>query len=181
MIDKKSIAAIRDLIISAEKSIKNAKKILKDVLEKNDLSMEETKADIDTNWLNSYSSGNLRIIEWVFTGEEMLWVDKNRYPVPANYSSKSKLVQWDKLKLTIEPNWKMIYKQIAPIDREFITWLVIKEKDKYQVVCEWKYYDLLTAAVTHFKAEIWSTVTVIIPKWKQATFAAIDAVLPKNI
>lgn len=180
MTDKKSIAAIRDLIISAEKSIKNAKKILKDVLEENDLSME-TKADIDTNWLNSYSSDDSKIIEWVFTGEEMLWADKNKYPVPANYSSKSKLVQWDKLKLTIEPSWKMLYKQIAPIDREFITWLVTKEKDKYQVVCEWKAYDLLTAAVTHFKAEIWSSVTVIIPKWKQATFAAIDAVLPKDV
>jgi hypothetical protein len=47
MTDKKSIAAIRDLIISAEKSIKNAKKILKDVLEENNLSME-VSAELDT-------------------------------------------------------------------------------------------------------------------------------------
>jgi hypothetical protein len=109
----------------------------------------------------------------------MLGADWNKYPVPANYSSKSKLVQWDKLKLTIAWNWKMLYKQIAPIERTFITWLVVKEKDKYQVVAEGKTYDLLTAAVTHFKANIWDSITVIIPAWKQATFAAIDVVMPK--
>jgi hypothetical protein len=110
----------------------------------------------------------------------MLGSDGNKYPVPANYSSKSKLVQWDKLKLTITWNGKMMYKQIAPIERTYITWLVVKEKDKYEVIAEWQTYDLLTAAVTHFKANIWDSITVIIPSWKQATFAAIDAVLPKE-
>ena len=175
--NKKNIAAIRDFIISAEKSIRNAKKLLKDVLEENNISTESS-VNLDTNWLNSYSSEDSKIIEWVFTWEEMLWADGNKYPVPANYSSKSKLVQWDKLKVTITPNGKMLYKQIAPINRSFVTWLVVKEKDKFQVVAEWKTYDLLTAAVTHFKANIWDTVTVIIPEWKQATFAAIDLVVP---
>ena len=177
MENKKNIAAIRDFIISAEKSIRNAKKLLKDVLEENNISTESS-VNLDTNWLNSYSSEDSKIIEWVFTWEEMLWADGNKYPVPANYSSKSKLVQWDKLKVTITPNGKMLYKQIAPINRSFVTWLVVKEKDKFQVVAEWKTYDLLTAAVTHFKANIWDTVNVIIPEWKQATFAAIDLVVP---
>lgn len=179
MENKKTIIAIRDFIISAEKSIKNAKKLLKDVLEENNISLDSEMV-LDSSWLNSYSSEDAKIIEWVFTWEEMFWADKNKYPVPANYSSKSKLVQWDKLKLTIAWNGKMLYKQISPIERDFITWLVVKEKDKYQVVADWNTYDLLTAAVTHFKANIWDTVTVIIPKWKQATFAAIDAVIPKE-
>lgn len=178
MENKKTIAAIRDFIISAEKSIKNAKKLLKDVLEDNNLSLD-TEINLNTKWLNSYTSDDSKIIEWVFTWEEMLGADWNKYPVPANYSSKSKLVQWDKLKLTITGNGKMLYKQIAPIERDYVTWLVVKEKDKYQIVAEGHTYDLLTAAVTHFKAEIWDSVTVIIPAWKQATFAAIDAVLPK--
>ena len=177
MENKKTVVAIRDFIISAEKSIKNAKKLLKDVLDENNLSLD-SEINLDTSWLNSYTSDDSKIIEWVFTWEEMLWSDNNKYPVPANYSSKSKLVQWDKLKVTIMPNGKMLYKQIAPIEREFITWLVTKEKDKYQVVAEWQTYDLLTAAVTHFKANIWDTITVIIPKWKQATFAAIEIVVP---
>ena len=177
MKNKKDLAAIRDFIITAEKSIKSAKKLLKDVLENNNMTLD-SKVNLDTSWLHSYSDENLKIVEWVFTWEEMLWADWNKYPVPANYASKSKLVQWDKLKVTINTTGKMLYKQIAPINREFITWLVVKEKDKFQVVANWKTYDLLTAAVTHFKANIWDNVTVIIPKWKDATFAAIDLVIP---
>lgn len=180
MENKKTIAAIRDFIISAEKSIKNAKKLLKDVLEENNLSLD-SEINLDTSGLNSYSSEDSKIIEWVFTWEEMLGSDWNKYPVPANYSSKSKLVQGDKLKLTIMPNGKMLYKQIAPIARAFVTWLVTKEKEKFQVVAEGQTYDLLTAAVTHFKANIWDTITVIIPEWKQATFAAIEAIVPKDM
>lgn len=178
MENKKTIAAIRDFIISAEKSIKNAKKLLKDVLDDNNISLD-SEINLDTKWLNNYSSDDSKIIEWVFTWEEMLGSDWNKYAVPANYSSKSKLVQWDKLKLTITWNGKMLYKQIAPIERSYVTWLVVKEKDKYQVIAEWQTYDLLTAAVTHFKANIWDTITVIIPAWKLATFAAIEIVVPK--
>lgn len=180
MKNKKTIIAIRDFIISAEKSINNAKKLLKEVLEENKLNLD-SEVNYDTSWLNSYSSDDSKIIEWLFTWEEMLGSDWNRYPVPANYSSKSKLVQWDKLKLTIAWNWKMLYKQIAPIERTFLTWLVTKEKDKYQVIAEWNTYDLLTAAVTHFKANIWDSITVIIPTWKQATFAAIEALIPQDM
>ena len=179
MENKKTIAAIRDFILSAEKSIKNAKKLLKDVLDDNNITLD-SPISLETTWLNNYISEDSKIIEWVFTWEEMLGSDKNNYPVPANYSSKSKLVQWDKLKLTIAGNGKMLYKQIAPIERTFITWLVVKEKEKYQVVAEGQTYDLLTAAVTHFKANIWDSVSVIIPTWKQATFAAIDSVLPSE-
>jgi hypothetical protein len=108
----------------------------------------------------------------------MLGSDGNNYPVPANYASKSKLVQGDKLKLTIAANGKMLYKQIAPIERETRAGLLIKEKEKFQVIADGQTYDLLTAAVTHFKAEIGDNISVIIPAGKAATFAAIDMVLP---
>ena len=87
------------------------------------------------------------------------------------------MVQWDRLKLTIDKKGKMMYKQIAPIEREIKTWLVVKEKDKYQVIADGKTYDLLTAAVTHFKANIWDKISIIVPAWKTATFAAIEAVI----
>ncbi len=176
---KKKIKAIRDFIISAESSIKNAKKILKDLLEENNIDLN-SEIKLDTKWLNSYNSWDSKIIEWVFSWEEMLWSDKNKYPVPVNYASKSKLVQWDKLKLTILNNWKMLYKQIAPIEREIKVWLLTQDKWKYQVIAEWVHYSVLTAAVTHFKAEIWDSISVIVPKGKEATFAAIEAVIPKE-
>lgn len=175
---KKKIVAIKDFIENAEKSIKNAKKLLNEILKEENISFNDL--EIDTSWLTSYKSDDDKIIEWVFTWEEMLWSDNNKYPVPANYSSKSKLVQWDRLKLTIEWNWKMIYKQISPIERETKVWLLSKEWYKYQVVCEWETYDVLTAAVTHFKWEIWDKVSILLPSWRKATFWAIDSIIPKD-
>lgn len=177
MENKKTIEAIRDFIITAEKSIKNAKKLLKDVLEQEWISLD-SPVQLDASNLNNYMSDDSKIIEGVFTWDEMLGSDNNKYPVPVNYASKSKLVQWDKLKLTIAPNGKMMYKQIAPIAREVKAGLLIKEKDKFQVIADGNTYDLLTAAVTHFKAEVWDNISVIVPEGKAATFAAIDMVLP---
>jgi hypothetical protein len=45
----------------------------------------------------------------------------------------------------------MLYKQIAPIERETKVGLITKEKEKYQVLADGKIYNVLTAAVTHFK------------------------------
>lgn len=177
MENKKTIEAIRDFIVTAEKSIKNAKKLLRDVMEEEGISLD-SPVNLDTSGLNSYTSEDSKIVEWVFTWEQMLGADGNNYPVPVNYASKSKLVQWDKLKLTIMPNGKMLYKQIAPIARATLTGLLTKDKDKFQVIAEGVSYDVLTAAVTHFKAEIGDHISVIIPEWKSATFAAIDAVIP---
>ncbi|EFK95472.1 hypothetical protein LDC_2526 [sediment metagenome] len=54
--EKKKIAAIKDFIESAEKSIKNAKKILKDILEEGEIDLE-APLEMDTNGLHSYKSG----------------------------------------------------------------------------------------------------------------------------
>lgn len=177
--NKKKIQAIVDLLFSAEKSIKNAKKILQEVLKEENISLWEWPV-YDTSWLNSYEINNVKVIEGVFTGEDMLGVDKRKYPVPANYASKSKLVQWDRLKLTIDANGKMVYKQIQTIERETKKWILIKEKDKYGVIVEGKTYHVLWASVSYFKAEVGDIVSVLLPKWKEATFAAIEMVLPKE-
>lgn len=176
MENKKTIEAIVGFIETAEKSIKNAKKLLKNLINTNEIDLN-VEFDTNTKWLHSYNDDEWKYIEWVFTWNDMLWADGNKYPVPANYSSKSKLVQWDRLKLSINNFWRMTYKQIAPIEREIKSGIIVKDKDKYQVIVEWKTYDLLTAAVTHFKANIWDKVSVIIPAWKEATFAAIEAVI----
>lgn len=178
--DAKKLQAIRDFVLNAEKSLKNAKKILKDVLEEQGLSINDDEVNYDTKWLNTYNSEEEKIVEGVFTWEEMLWVDNHKYPVPVNYASKSKLVQWDRLKLTIEPSGRMLYKQIKPIDRETKVWLLTKEQGKFQVISEWLTYNVLTAAVTHFKAEIGDSVSIIVPTGKHANFAAIESVIPKS-
>ncbi|MDA9129283.1 hypothetical protein N9J72_02295 [Candidatus Gracilibacteria bacterium] len=176
---KKRITAIRDFIDTAEKSLKNAKKLLKEIIEDENLDLN-AELNLDTKGLSKYDSGESKIVEGVFTGEEMLGADGNKYPIPVNYSSKSKLVQGDKMKLTIEATGKMLYKQIQQIDRENKTGLLTQDKGKYQVVADGVAYDVLTAAVTHFKADIGDNVTVLIPAGKEATFGAIEAVMPKG-
>ncbi len=176
--EQKKILAIKDFIESAEKSIRNAKKLLWEVLKEWNIDLNELS--LDTSGLTDYKSEDNKIVEWVFSGEDMLGADWHKYPVPSNYASKSKLVQWDKLKLTIDGSGKMLYKQIQPIERETKVGLLVKENWKFQVVAEWKTYNVLTAAVTHFKCEIWDSITVILPSGKQATFAAIEAVIPKE-
>ncbi len=179
MDNKKVILAIKDFITTSEKSLKSAKKLLTDLAKQNNINLD-SQINLSTWWLHHYSDENSKIIEWVFTWEEMLWSDDKKYPIPVNYASKSKIVQWDKLKLTIDSAWKMTYKQISPIQREVKTGLITNDKWKFQVVCEWDTYNLLTAAVTHFKADIWDSVCVLLPKWKKASFAAIEAVIPKG-
>jgi hypothetical protein len=177
--EKKKIQAIKDFIESAEKSIKSAKKILKDILEENNIDLESS-IDLDIGGLHSYKSGDDKIVEGVFTGEEMLGSDNHKYPVPVNYASKSKLVQGDRLKLTIGDSGKMTYKQIQPIERETKVGLLTKDQGRFQVIAEWATYNVLTAAVTHFKAEVGDSISIIVPSGKQATFAAIEAVIPKE-
>jgi hypothetical protein len=47
MENKKTIEAIIDFITNAEKSIKNAKKLLKDIIEENNISLE-SEINLDT-------------------------------------------------------------------------------------------------------------------------------------
>ncbi len=177
--EKKKIQAIRDFIESAEMSIRSAKRILRELLSEENIDLW-SMVDVDTSWLHSYKSWEDKIVEWVFTGEEMLWVDGHKYPVPVNYASKSKLVQGDKMKLTIDYSGRMLYKQIQLIERETKVGLLTKDQGKFQVLVDGSIYNVLTAAVTHFKAEIGDSITVLIPKGKEATFAAIEAVIPKE-
>ena len=55
------------------------------------------------------------IIEGVFDGQNMVGPDGKLYSVPANYASKSKLVEGDMMKLTISPDGSFIYKQVGPV------------------------------------------------------------------
>ncbi|MCH2189195.1 hypothetical protein MK079_05215 [Candidatus Gracilibacteria bacterium] len=179
MDNKKAIKAVQDFISSADKSLKNANKLLAELMKENDIDFS-SDSSIDISGLHKYENGDEKVIEGVYTGEHMLGVDDKKYPIPANYCSKSKLVQGDKLKVTIAANGQMRYKQIAPIERKTIMGLLTKEHENYQVVAEGKTYDVLTAAVTHFGGEIGDTVAIIVPDGKEATFAAVDNILPKE-
>ncbi len=173
--DENKIKSLRDLIISAQHSINSAKKIL------TELTGESDEIDnFDTMWLSTYSSWDDKIIEWVFTGEGMLWSDGSMYPVPQNYASKSLLVQGSKLKATISPTGKITYKIIQEIPYESKIWIITKAWEKYQINTETKAYSVLLAAITFHKCEVGDTVSIRIPEGKDATYAVIEAVVPKS-
>ncbi|MFZ4461414.1 MAG: hypothetical protein ACOYN2_02490 [Patescibacteria group bacterium] len=179
MTDQKKLAAIRDLLESAGKSVSAARKILAT------LAGEDGAAEgleyINASGLNNYKSGTDKIVEGVFTGDSMLGSDGAIYPVPQNYASKSHLVQGSKLKAIIASDGKITYKIIEEIPYDTVIGLLTMNREKYQVVSENKTYNVLMASVTFLKAEIGDTVSVRIPKGKEATYAAVDAIIPKEI
>jgi hypothetical protein len=103
------------------------------------------------------------------------------YPVPANYASKSKLVEGDGMKLTITDEGKFVYKQIAPIDRRLAKGLLIQEDGQYKVLAEGKAYRVLLASVTFYRAEVGDQVTVLLPTKGDANWGAVEAVIPKHL
>lgn len=115
-----------------------------------------------------------RVIEGVFDGKDMVGPDKRKYPVPANYASKSKLVGGDVLKLTITDDGSYIYKQIGPVGRRKMIGTLTQEGNQYQVLAEGKPYSVLLASVTYFKAQPGDKLSVIVPESGETDWAAVD-------
>jgi hypothetical protein len=119
-----------------------------------------------------------KVIEGVFDGQNMVGSDGKTYPVPANYASKSKLVQGDILKLTIADDGSFLYKQIGPIPRKQVVGTLKLENGHYFVDVNGKQYRVLLASVTYFKAKPNDQVSVNVPEDdSNAEWAALEAAL----
>lgn len=173
----KDLKSLRDAIIAAENSLHTAKQILGMMLGNH---KNSDNISFSTEWLQQYSDNEFHIVEGVFTGDSMLGADGNTYPVPHNYASKSLLVQGSRLKALISQNGKINYKIIEEIPFESTIWMVTKAWDRYQITTDKKSYNVLTAAITFHKVSIGDTVNVRIPKGKDATYAVIENMIPKN-
>jgi len=124
--------------------------------------------------------GNERVIEGVFDGVKMIAHDGQEYTVPANYASKSKLVEGDILKLTIEPNGDFKYKQIGPIERKRVVGqLLADETDNFYVVADKKKWKVLPASVTYFKGSLGDEVVILVPKDAVSKWAAVENIVKK--
>ncbi|OGE79756.1 MAG: hypothetical protein A2660_02070 [Candidatus Doudnabacteria bacterium RIFCSPHIGHO2_01_FULL_45_18] len=169
-----NLALIAQMIESAEKNIQSAKQLLREMM--------GGKADFSNNFTKkaqvlSVSEGG-KVIEGVFDGQNMIGPDGKQYPVPANYASKSKLVEGDVLKLTIADDGSFIYKQIGPVERtKVLGSLMADDKGEYKVVASGKPYKVLLASLTYFKAEPGDQVTIVLPKDKDANWGAVENVI----
>jgi hypothetical protein len=174
-----NLALLAQMIDSAEKNIQSAKQLLREAMggpaTKANLAALSEKAQILT-----VSEGG-KVIEGVFDGQNMIGPDKKQYPVPANYASKSKLVEGDVLKLTIADDGSFIYKQIGPIERKkMLGMLLVDEKGDFKVIAEGKTFKVLLASLTYFKAEAGDEVTIVVPEGQAAEWAAVENVIKKG-
>ena len=173
-----ALLQVQELLDSAMSSMKTAHALLRDMTGVTDSTRERHVLRA-----SSMSAGpvNGRVIEGIFDGQNMVDSQSQTYPVPANYASKSKLVEGDGMKLTITDEGKFIYKQIAPTPRRTALGLLIQEDGQYKVLAEGKAYRVLLASVTFYRAEVGDQVTVLLPEQGEAKWGAVEAVLPKHI
>jgi hypothetical protein len=175
-----NLALIAQLIESAEKSLRTAKQLLIDVSAGKEISQESYAHFAEKAQVLSMSEGG-KVVEGVFDGQNMIGPEGKQYPVPANYASKSKLVEGDVLKLTIAEDGSFIYKQIGPVERKKVMGVLLQdEKGDYRVIAEGKTYRVLLASITYFKAEASDEITIVVPEERESQWAAVENVIKKG-
>lgn len=168
---------IQKLLDTAEGNLHSARNLLLDILggtpQRGGVVHKELAQDLDLS-----SEG--KIVEGIFDGEQMVSSDGKKYPVPANYASKSKLVEGDVMKLTIAEDGSLIYKQIKPAERKNLIGILAYEGGNYFVIAEGKKYKILFASVTYYKGKPGDKVSVVVPSGLDSTWAAVESVLPEH-
>ena len=175
-----NLALIAQMIDSAEKNIQSAKQLLREMMGGQSIRTSSPGFAARASELSVSEGG--KVIEGVFDGQNMIGPDGKQYPVPANYASKSKLVQGDVLKLTIADDGSFIYKQISPVERKkMLGFLTVDEKGDFRVLAEGKTYRVLLASLTYFKAESGDEITIVVPADNvDVEWAAVENVIKKG-
>lgn len=166
-VPEKQVKRLKILIQEAETSLAAAKELLVSLVGE------------DEDVVNKAAEEQIgKVIEGVFDGQSMVGSDGKNYPVPANYASKSKLVQGDILKLTIADDGTFLYKQIGPVARIQKVGVLKMEEGHYFVEIDDHKYRVLLASVTYFKAKPGDQVSVNLPEDDQnVEWAALEAAL----
>lgn len=167
---QEKIESLQKMIDTAEQTITSARQML--------AQMQGTPKQPKYQSTGTKEDG--KIIYGNFDGQIMIGDDGKQYPVPANYASKSKIVEGDMLKLSITPDGSFIYKQVGPVERKYLIGIVESdERGNYLVNAEGKKYKVLLAAATYFKIEFGDEVTLVVPRDHTPVWGAIENVLRK--
>lgn len=177
---KQNLEHLLKLIDSAESDLRSAQKLLAEYLGS---ASEETSA-VDP-YAKAAEVGSIdveddsKVIEGVFDGLNMVGPDGKLYSVPANYASKSKLVEGDTLKLTIQPDGEFIYKQIGPIERERLVGILERKEDtgEFYVLANGIEYRVLLASVTYFKGKAGDEAVILVPKGGKSKWSALENII----
>ena len=177
---------LRNEISNMEVELKKTRVILDqlinfDPMDINSLNSISWDNTIENPELSTYSEEGVEIIEGLFDWYFMIGADQKKYPVPMNYSSKTKLIPWDTLKLKVMPDWKFIYKLIKPADRKHLRAILSRTDDNKltAIIDDGMVYFLNQAAVTFFRWTPWDELYIIINDKDDSSFAAIEAIIKK--
>jgi hypothetical protein len=167
---EKQVKRLHSLIQEAETNLAAAKELL--------ISIMGDNGTVITPRASSTDDARGKVIEGVFDGLKMAGPDGKEYPVPANYASKSKLVEGDVLKLTITDDGSFVYKQIGPTERKQIIGTLVQHDGAYYVEANGREYRILLASITYFRINVNDQVTIIVPANNpDAVWAAVEAAL----
>jgi len=175
-----NLLQVQELIESAESALKTAQNLMRSMTGISDTNHERNTIRA-SGMSTAASSISGKVVEGVFDGQNMVDANGETYPVPANYASKSKLVEGDGMKLTITDEGKFIYKQISPIDRKTAVGVLIQEDGQYKILADGKVYRVLLASVTFYRAEVGDQITILLPTEGEAEWGAIEAVIPRHL
>lgn len=171
MLNPETLALARRRLEDAERNLQLAKKLLSEGAEAGAAAM--TPAVVPT--APTGTPPGQRVIYGRFNGEHMEGDDGQLYPVPANYASKSKLVEGDKLKLTIEEDGAFVYKQVGPAERRRVLGTFTADENGNDVIeAEGKAYRILLASVTFYRLERGDQVTILLPTEGEAHWGAVE-------
>ncbi len=169
------------IITDLKQQLANLERLLDAETEAADLeSLVRVKRSDDGDYVGPMAEG--KIVEGVFDGRNMIGSDGRQYIVPPNYASKSKLVEGDILKLTIQTNGTFLFKQIGPIERQRVVGMLAKDEltNDWLVVHGGRKYCVLTAAVSYHKGDVGDDAVLLIPKAAPSKWAALENVVKND-
>lgn len=179
MDQKQKLDSLKDMIASIERTLFAARSLIAELSGDTPLITHERLVSSQAFGGSHRLAEEGKVVEGAFNGVSMQDNQGTEYPVPANYASKSKIVVGDKMKLTIMPDGKFVYKQIGPIARRNVLGPLINDDGQYKVLAQGKEYKVLTASVTFHKANIGDEVSILLPEGAETEWGAFDAVIPK--
>lgn len=176
-VSQDDIRELQRMIASAEASIREARDLLSVMTGERERDPSIVDQARDAGKIESVPEG--KVIEGLFDGQNMVGPDGKMYSVPANYASKSKLVEGDQLKLTITNDGSFIYKQIGPVERQRLIGTLTKDDatSDFRVLAGDRSYRVLLASITYFKGDRGDQVVILVPKDKPSRWGAVENII----
>ncbi len=170
------------LAIRVVRDLKSRLDNLERLLESRSEAVDMEEYALGTGEELTYGSFDGRSIEGVFDGEHMVGEDGRKYSVTPNYASKSKLVEGDLLRLTINEAGRFLFKQKGPIERQRLVGSLTQDEltGDWKVVAGGNGYRVLAAAISFHHGEMDDDVVILVPKGAPSRWAAVENIVKKD-